>query len=150
MHVYADIAKAFDSVSHLKLLLKVEAYGFKSDLLAWIKAISHTMCIYIEHDVSPPISVTSGVPLSSVLGPLLFLIYIDDLPNHVLSPAGIKIFADDTKLYLGYVENQTTPLTQSLINSVHGRRLGNCLLLITSALLFQGNARSWCLFDFRS
>ena len=50
----------------------------------------------------------------SVLGPLLFLIYVNDLHNHVQSPAGIKIFADDTKLYLGYTENQNTPLMQSL------------------------------------
>ena len=42
------------------------------------------------------------------------LLYVNDLPNHVQSPAGIKIFADDTKLYLGYTENQNTPLMQSL------------------------------------
>ena len=48
------------------------------------------------------------VPQGSVLGPLLFLLYVNDLPNHVQSPAGIKIFADDTKLYLGYTENQNT------------------------------------------
>ena len=61
-----------------------------------------------------PKSITSGVPQGSVLGPLLFLLYVNDLPNHVQSPAGIKIFADDTKLYLGYTENQNTPLIQSL------------------------------------
>ena len=60
--------------------------------------------------VSSPKSITSGVPQGSVLGPLLFLLYVNDLPNHVQSPAGIKIFADDTKLYLGYTENQNTPL----------------------------------------
>ena len=61
-----------------------------------------------------PKSITSGVPQGSVLGPLLFLIYVNYLPNHVQSPAGIKIFADDTKLYLGYTENQNTPIMQSL------------------------------------
>ena len=62
--VYTDIAKAFDSVSHLKLLLKFEAYGFKSNLLQWIKAFlkDRTQCVYIGHDVSPPLSVISGVP----------------------------------------------------------------------------------------
>ena len=62
----------------------------------------------------PPISVMSGVPQGSVLGPLLFLIYMNDLPDNVVSPAGIKIFADDTKLYRAYVDNETSPLTQSL------------------------------------
>ena len=97
-------------------MLKVEAYGFKSNLLQWIRAFlnDRTQCVYVGLDVSSPKSVTSGVPQGSVLGPLLFLIYVNDLPNHVQSPAGIKIFADDTKLYLGYTENQNTPLTQSL------------------------------------
>ena len=71
-----------------------------------------TQCVYIGNDVSPPIhvSVTSGVPQGSDLGPLLFLI-INDLPDNVVSPAGIKIFADDTKLYLAYVDNETSRLT---------------------------------------
>ena len=114
--VYTDIAKAFDTVSHSKLLLKVEAYGFKSNLLQWMRAFlnDRTQCVYVGLDVSSPKSITSGVPQGSVLGPFLFLIYVNDLPNHVQSPAGIKIFADDTKLYLGYTENQNTPLMQSL------------------------------------
>ena len=61
-------------------------------------------------NLSPVVYLMQG----SVLGPILFLIYVNDLPNHVQSPAGIKIFADDTKLYLGYTENQNTPLMQSL------------------------------------
>ena len=67
-----------------------------------------TKCVHIGNDVYPP--VTSGVPQGSVLGPLLFLIYINDLPGNVASQAGIKIFADDTKLCLAYVDNQTSPL----------------------------------------
>ena len=74
----------------------------KSNLLQWIRAFlnDRTQCVYVGLDVSSPKSITSGVPRGSVLGPILFLIYVNDLPNHVQSPAGIKIFADDTKLYL--------------------------------------------------
>ena len=78
----------------------------------WIKVFEkdRAQCVYIGNDVSN----TSGVPQDSVLDPLLFLIYINDLPDSVASPAGIQIFPDDTKLYLAYVDNQTSPLTQSL------------------------------------
>ena len=60
--VYTDIAKAFDTVSHSKLLLKVEAYGFKSNLLQWIRAFlnDRTQCVYVGLDVSSPKSITSG------------------------------------------------------------------------------------------
>ena len=52
--MYTDIAKAFDTVSHSKLLLKVEAYGFKSNLLQWIRAFlnDRTQCVYVGLDVS--------------------------------------------------------------------------------------------------
>ena len=61
--VYTDIAKAIDTVSHSKLLLKVEAYGFKSNLLQWIRALlnDRTQCVYVGLDVSSPISITSAL-----------------------------------------------------------------------------------------
>ena len=75
----------------------------------------HTIWIYIGVDLlllyQTPVP---QVPQGSVLGPLLFLLCINDLPDNVLSPADIKIFADDTKLYLAYIDNKTTPLEQSL------------------------------------
>ena len=108
--MYTDIAKAFDSVSHLKLLLKVEAYGFKSDL----KRL-HTMCIYKKRCIPSYISCHEWCTSRFCSWPfIVFDIYINDLPDNVVSPAGIKIFADGTKLYLAYVNNETSPLTQSL------------------------------------
>ena len=75
LYVYNDIAKAFDSVSHLKVLLMVEVYGFdhESELLECLKAFlkDPIQCVYTGNDVSP-ISVNSGVPQGSVLGPYCF------------------------------------------------------------------------------
>ena len=71
--VYIDFAKAFDSVSHQKLLLKLESYGFHSHLLAWIKSYQYQRVLYIGSKLSTPLPVISGVPQGSVLGPLLSL-----------------------------------------------------------------------------
>ena len=88
------------------------------------------------------LSPTSRVPQGSVLGPLLILININDLPDTVTSPAGIKIFADDTKLYLAYVDNQTSPLRQSLQTFCSWSQTWQLSLLITSALSFHSGLKA--------
>ena len=91
--------------------------------------------MYIHETMHPLLYLSR--PQSSVLGPLLFLIYINDLPDNVVSPAGIKMFADDNKLYLAYVVKINLHHLHNLCKHfVHGLRLGNYLLLITIALSF--------------
>ena len=97
--IYLDFAKAFDKVPHKRLLNKVEGMGIKGRLLLWIKDFlaNRTQVVALNKVQSEPIKVTSGIPQGSVLGPILFLIYINDLPHEINSYT--KIFADDTKIF---------------------------------------------------
>ncbi|MES9971492.1 MAG: reverse transcriptase family protein, partial [Candidatus Thiodiazotropha sp.] len=97
--VYLDFAKAFDSVPHQRLINKISAYGIRGQLLSWIRDFltGRRQYVTVKGESSSWQNVISGVPQGSVLGPVLFVIYINDLPEVVNST--VKIFADDTKLY---------------------------------------------------
>ena len=97
--IYLDFKKAFDSVPHERLLKKLKMYGIAGKTLEWIKSFltARTMRVSIRNAYSTWIEVTSGVPQGSVLGPLLFLLFVNDLPQWITS--SLKMFADDTKLW---------------------------------------------------
>ena len=97
--VNLDFSKAFDKVSHYHLLKKLESYGIKGNVLSWIKDFLTNLKqqVIINGSKSNVVEVTSGVPQGSVLGPILFLIYINDMPEVV--NCFLKLFADDSKLY---------------------------------------------------
>ena len=97
--ILLDFSNAFDKVKHSKLLWKLHQYGIRGSGLAWIRVLgSRSQQVVIDGKESESIPVTSGVPQGSVLGPILFLVYINDLPDEVLSR--VRLFADDTALYL--------------------------------------------------
>ncbi len=116
--IYLDIAKAFDSVSHLKLLARLRQYGVSGDLLAWIKAFltdrKQKVCLSDASSGWSP--VTSGVPQGSVLGPILFLIFINEMVE-AAAPANIKLYADDAKIYgLANTPQQAEIIADSMQN----------------------------------
>ena len=97
--LYLDLAKAFNTVPPRKLLRKLEAYGIGGNILPWLEdfLVGRQQRVVVGGSRSGWAPVPSGVPQGSVLAPLLFILYMNDLPG-VLN-GGIKIFADDSKLY---------------------------------------------------
>ena len=97
--VFLDFKKAFDSVPHKRLLYKLERLGVSGNVLKWISSFlsNRQQRVVINGQSSEWTDVSSGVPQGSVLGPLLFIMYVNDLPDEVQSFT--KLFADDAKLY---------------------------------------------------
>ena len=103
---YMDFMKAFDKVPHRRLIAKLRSYGIHGNLLNWIQSFleGRQQRVVINGQYSSWREVTSGIPQGSVLGPLLFVIYINDLPDTVLSR--VFLFADDTKIYRQILSQQ--------------------------------------------
>ena len=104
--VVMDFSKAFDKVSHHLLVDKLSRYGIQGHTNRWIKnwLSDRTQTVVLEGERSYTARVRSGVPQGSVLGPCLFLYYINDIPENVQSK--VRLFADDTIMYLAFKDNR--------------------------------------------
>ena len=97
--IYLDFCKAFDKVPHRRLLKKLYNYGITGKIFSWVKEFlsDRKQRVTIKGSKSEWRTITSGIPQGSVLGPVLFLIFINDLPD-VISVC-LELFADDGKLF---------------------------------------------------
>ena len=106
-----DFSRAFDTVPHEHLLGKLAHYGIQGRTNSWIRAFltGCSMRVILDGESSEPTPVLSGVPQGTVLGPPLFLIYINDMPSQVSKGTCIRLFADDCFVYrqIQNVNNQT-------------------------------------------
>ena len=110
--VFIDLKKAFDTVDHSILLHKLDFYGFRGKTNAWFRSyLQHsTQVTVIDHRSSNKSVVTYGVPQGSVLGPLLFLLYVNDMYSSS-NKLNFYLFADDTNIL--YSHKILSPLKMS-------------------------------------
>ena len=96
--IIMDFAKAFDKVPHRRLLHTLEYYRIRGSTHKWINSwvSRRTQQVVLDGQASDPVPVLSGVPQGSVLGPVLFLLFINDLPDNIRS--SVRLFADDCVL----------------------------------------------------
>ena len=103
---------------HKRLLNKLYSYGIRGKIHSWIANFleNREQSVKIGGSMSNRSPVTSGIPQGSVLGPILFLIYINDLPEIVNS--AVKLFADDTKVYREIASNEDCDILQQDLNNL--------------------------------
>ena len=114
-----DFAKAFDTVPHQRLMYKLQWYGVHGKVHKWISEFltNRSQKVVLNGTCSTSVKVTSGVPQGTVLGPSLFLIYINDLPECV-NHSEIRLFADDCIVYRCIHNQQDAELLQEDINAI--------------------------------
>ena len=97
--IIMNFSKAIDKIAHHRLLRKINHYGIQGNTFKWISSFLHErkQRVVIGGDNSQWVHVESGIPQGTVLGPLLFLLFINDLPNNIKS--SVRLFADGWVLY---------------------------------------------------
>lgn len=111
-----DFSKAFDTISHGILCRKLQHnFGFSCDAVLLIKSYlsNRFQAVHVNNEYSELTSVSSGVPQGSILGPILFSLYVNDLPN-VLKYCKIEIFADDVQLYYEFTSSDAENITNNI------------------------------------
>ena len=118
---YVDFQRAFDSVSHPKLLHKLSSYGIQGNLLYWFASFvsNRFQRVRVGSSLSKLCAVTSGVPQGSVIGPLLFNLFINDITDHLDGSSTSKLFADDIKIYTELTGTDSHTSFQKQLDLIH-------------------------------
>jgi len=99
-----NFSRAFDTVPHERLLGKLDRYGIRGNVKEWIRSFlcDRQMWVAVDGEISSKCRVDSGVPQGTVLGPLLFLLFINDLPDQISPGTTARLFVDDCLAYCVY------------------------------------------------
>ena len=117
--ILLDFSKAFDKVPHQRLLHKIKHYGIRGKTHQWLMDFldNRTQQVLVEGQTSSKVPVQSGVPQGSVLGPLMFLLFINDLPEYVEN-SRVRLFADDCVLYKTVSEQEDATSLQKDLDAL--------------------------------
>ena len=119
--IHLDLSKAFDKVPHDLLLTKLYRHGISGTALRWFEGYlsNRQQRVVLEGTFSDWLPVTSGVPQGSILGPLLFLVFANEMPSYVQHGSSLALFADDSKLYRPLGSVSSSALLQSDLDGLH-------------------------------
>ena len=142
--IFIDLKKAFDLVNHEFLLHKLEHYGIRGGSLCWFENYLTTRgqkTKYVK-ELSSSLPVEFGVPQGSILGPILFVLYINDLPECLLK-SSVSMYADDTVIYF------TGPTSTIILQTLQEDINNISKWLINNKLILNHSKTKWMLFGTR-